>query len=498
MNILLVGPKENNSTDGVILKGIKYLLNRSFPNCNMEYQELFDDVEMTVTGVKFYYNLIVVCGTPWIWDSFQNSHKYKNIVRIFNQHPKAKRLFMGIGSCLTLHDQNSEICKRPEEVKAVRELFCNTTVIAREWTARNILDHAKVSHELMPCPAWFCYGDEIVTDEYRNHNILVFQDPAKSISGDYWQRNPEQLASFYNDILTWYDKHDPIVYIAKPEDRESAQNLGLPTPILLKTADETMDAMLRAKKVYSCRVHCGIPAKASGADTHVPFIDTRAYAYWTWHVTSGVQRDYWLSEYDKALKGIFEERRVGTESQQSYTHKLNSGFFEKYMSGYNGLDIGFAGYTQGCKPILSTAIGIDKDFPGYDGKTLPFQDNSQDYVYSSHCLEHIEDSLGAISEWFRVLRVGGHMVIIVPHQFLYEKRYSLPSQWNADHKAFYTPYKLLRDIELSLKPNTYRVRLLEDGDKGFNYDIPPDKHSGGQYEITLVIEKIKPPTWDLL
>jgi SAM-dependent methyltransferase len=187
---------------------------------------------------------------------------------------------------------------------------------------------------------------------------------------------------------------------------------------------------------------------------------------------------------------------VGTESQKTHATKYLTGFYQKYMHG-NGLDIGYAGYIPGAQPILPTAIGIDMGYPGYDGKTLPFKNESQDYVYTSHTLEHISDYKQAINEWFRVLKIKGHLVIVVPHQYLYEKCTSLPSRWNADHKRFYTPSSLLKEIEESLLPNTYRIRLLTDGDHGFDYSIPPDTHSGGQYEITLVLEKIQKPTWDL-
>lgn len=187
--------------------------------------------------------------------------------------------------------------------------------------------------------------------------------------------------------------------------------------------------------------------------------------------------------------------KVGEESSKTWQDKMDSGFFAKYMSG-NGLDIGYAGYI-GSNPILPTATGIDKDYPGYDGLTLPFSDESQDYVYNSHCLEHITFSHFIIEEWFRVLKVNGFIIIIVPHQYLYEKRLNKPSKWNADHKRFYTPGVLLNEIESALFPNSYRIRLLEDGDKGFDYTLGPDKHSGGQYEITLVLQKIKPPTWKL-
>lgn len=189
-------------------------------------------------------------------------------------------------------------------------------------------------------------------------------------------------------------------------------------------------------------------------------------------------------------------RQVGTESSRTYQEKLNNGFFDKYMKG-NGLDIGYSGYVPGTEPILPTAIGVDTNYPGYNGITLPFANESQDYVYNSHCLEHISDYKSVIRDWYRVTKVGGYIIMVVPHQFLYEKKQNLPSKWNGDHKRFYTPASILKEVEESLEPNSYRVRLLEDGDREFDYNIGPENHSNGQYEITLVIQKINPPTWKL-
>jgi len=118
-------------------------------------------------------------------------------------------------------------------------------------------------------------------------------------------------------------------------------------------------------------------------------------------------------------------------------------------------------------------------------------------VFSSHCLEHIDDFADVLRDWFRVIRIGGFIVIMVPHQFLYEKRVTLPSRFNADHKRFYTPGALMSDIEAVLPPNAYRLRHLADNDRGFDYTIPPAQHSGGCYEIELVIEKIAAPQWAL-
>jgi SAM-dependent methyltransferase len=193
-----------------------------------------------------------------------------------------------------------------------------------------------------------------------------------------------------------------------------------------------------------------------------------------------------------------ETRLVGTEASKTIEAKHRSGFVARYLSGANILDIGYRGYFHNAEPIVAQAVGIDLEYPGYDGKTLPFEDSSQDAVFSSHCLEHIADYKGALREWFRVLRIGGFMVVSVPHQFLYEKRNALPSRWNLDHKRFYTPASLMAEVESSLAPNTYRVRHLIDNDVAFTYSQPPDIHSAGCYEIEMVLEKIAKPSWSII
>ncbi|MCZ6689420.1 MAG: class I SAM-dependent methyltransferase [Planctomycetota bacterium] len=49
------------------------------------------------------------------------------------------------------------------------------------------------------------------------------------------------------------------------------------------------------------------------------------------------------------------------------------------------------------------------------GETLKgIDDASQDFVISSHVLEHMEDPLGALSEWHRVLVPGGDLFLAIP------------------------------------------------------------------------------------
>jgi SAM-dependent methyltransferase len=188
-------------------------------------------------------------------------------------------------------------------------------------------------------------------------------------------------------------------------------------------------------------------------------------------------------------------RKVGHESAKTYIANIQSGFFQKYLSG-KVLDIGYRGADADTSPIVENATGIDIGYSGYDGIHLPFESQSQDAVYSSHCLEHIEEELNAIREWFRVIRVDGYLVITVPHQFLYEKKIKFNHR-NTGHLRFYTPATLMETIELALAPNHYRVRSLRDNDMFYDYRITPDEHPMGCYEIELVVQRIKPPAWVL-
>ena len=50
-----------------------------------------------------------------------------------------------------------------------------------------------------------------------------------------------------------------------------------------------------------------------------------------------------------------------------------------------------------------------------------FASQSMDFVYSSHTLEHIEDYVSALREWFRVVKQGGHIILYLPDEDQYPK-----------------------------------------------------------------------------
>lgn len=200
------------------------------------------------------------------------------------------------------------------------------------------------------------------------------------------------------------------------------------------------------------------------------------------------------------IASIDPERQVGPEVRKTMRMRISNGFFALFFSGSNILDIGFRGDNPANQPIVPWAIGVDKGYPGYDGATLPFEDRSQDTVHSSHCLEHIPDPRGALAEWFRVLRIGGFLVLTVPHQQLYERKPVPTSRWGGnEHLRFYTVASFTEEIENALPVGEFRYRLVRDNDAGFDYNQPPTEYPAGCYEIEVVIQRIARPDYaDLL
>lgn len=59
---------------------------------------------------------------------------------------------------------------------------------------------------------------------------------------------------------------------------------------------------------------------------------------------------------------------------------------------------------------------------------------SFDTVNSSHCLEHMHNPPKVLQDWWKLVKPGGYLVTVVPHEDLYEQG-QWPSRFNHDHKA---------------------------------------------------------------
>ena len=157
------------------------------------------------------------------------------------------------------------------------------------------------------------------------------------------------------------------------------------------------------------------------------------------------------------------------------------GEFETSILTGHGLDIGC-----GPDPVSPTAKRFDIE-DGDANDILHYIDDQYDYVYSSHCLEHMNDPKKALQNWWTLVKPGGYLFLIVPDEDLYEQGI-FPSRFNGDHKVTFTiakekswsPVSInVLDLVLSLPQSKLVKIVLQD----YKYDrnlqnkgiIKPDK-----------------------
>jgi len=124
---------------------------------------------------------------------------------------------------------------------------------------------------------------------------------------------------------------------------------------------------------------------------------------------------------------------MGNETSKCFEKRKARGDFDRYFVG-RGLDIG-----SGDDCLRAPRAVVDPwDLPRGDAEELRgIADGSYEFVYSSHCLEHMRSVERALSNWVRILKPGGFLYLVVPDFTLYEKE-CFPSRFNSDHKQTFS------------------------------------------------------------
>ena len=316
VKILLVGADRTNPTDGVIVKGILNLLTEAYKEFQYEYIFLDDHQPMDESTLypNGQFDLIVICGTPWLWDSFCFTPKYNNLLKIFKLHKQSKRLFMGIGTCLNLNDIQSDILKRKHEIAGMKELFSGSSVIVREELAKERLLLADIESTYYPCPAYFAYDDFVFSD--MKNNIMIWCDPQRTISSGDWH-DKKKLNRYYEIYQEFHNLFDPIVYCAFENEKQKAVEIGLPEPKVLSGYQDTLNIFKHGKYVLSGRVHCAVPAYSAGCLTMLTPLDSRARTF----IGSSV------CNRNELLQGIRVCDNMGMENYKKLYGRFLSGLF---------------------------------------------------------------------------------------------------------------------------------------------------------------------------
>jgi ADP-heptose:LPS heptosyltransferase len=170
------------------------------------------------------------------------------------------------------------------------------------------------------------------------------------------------------------------------------------------------------------------------------------------------------------------------ETSKAVQRRLHdSNFISRYFRG-NGIDIGAGNDPLGqyieLFPLMESCLSYDKE-DGDAETMLGCKDQQYDFVHSSHCLEDLDNPYLALKNWFRLLKPGGHLIVTVPDEDMYEQGV-WPSTFNADHRWSFTISKRSSWSERS------RNVLHLIGDLGETADILKIERLTGTYRFNLV------------
>jgi SAM-dependent methyltransferase len=155
------------------------------------------------------------------------------------------------------------------------------------------------------------------------------------------------------------------------------------------------------------------------------------------------------------------------------------------MAGPKGADLGPGGLGEPVDKITPDAIGVDLA-PSADvvhdlNHTLPFKAGELDWIWSSHCLEHLHNWTMCLVDWWRCLKSGGVLGLYLPHEAYYD------NAWNRDHKHYFNERQVADWMRENLAAIILRCELDVD-------DVPlsarPERHvQTGRYSFLVIAQK---------
>lgn len=170
------------------------------------------------------------------------------------------------------------------------------------------------------------------------------------------------------------------------------------------------------------------------------------------------------------------------ETSKLIEKRKRLGIYDKYFVG-SGLEIG--GWND---PLIIDGKPITQHtLPDGSSHKLPFADNSFDFIYASHVLEHFISPKTVLREWLRVAR--NYVYFAVPDFYLYEKGI-WPSKFNKNHLSRFdmqTMQELLSDLS-----DVCTIEFCRIEDNKYDYTANPQldqTRMGASAQIEVCLKK---------
>jgi len=159
---------------------------------------------------------------------------------------------------------------------------------------------------------------------------------------------------------------------------------------------------------------------------------------------------------------------------KEYPEFITKGFHSRFIFPVAKEVCKGVGLDIGCNNpdwVLPGAYGIDIDYPtpGINALNLPKNQYGWDYIFSSHCLEHIPDYMDALEYWTKQLKRTGILFLYLPSM---DCEYWLP--WKMPTKKHIHCFKP-EDVKQMLISLGYKNVFASQTDAAYSFCVYGEK-----------------------
>lgn len=215
-------------------------------------------------------DMLVLAGTPWLWDRCEESPKYQAFNKIVDAFKNKPKLALGIGNGYPLK-------YIPPENKDVAEVWKKFDFIAtRDSIASGMLTSAGIDNLYTFCTSAYApiYEKKGISINEESRPTVVFYDPAIGLAKSVL---PVQFCEIYKDYMhRIIRKYNAKVMVISQEEKDGLLVHGIEA-YLPKNIWDITDYLYGSRFVLSGRVHSAIPSAMLGIPTYIMPIDSRWY-----------------------------------------------------------------------------------------------------------------------------------------------------------------------------------------------------------------------------
>lgn len=191
------------------------------------------------------------------------------------------------------------------------------------------------------------------------------------------------------------------------------------------------------------------------------------------------------------------------EATKAMRRRTQDPKYQKFFKG-TGVDVGCG---NDCIIQFKKEFNKMRDVRAWDirdgdGQYLrDISDFSLDFVHSSHSLEHMRDWKIALTNWLRVVKKGGYVIVSIPEWEMYEHK-QWPSRSNSDHKwafslnfldvTIFAPVVIL-SVPMLEEEFSCKVEILQNIEIGYDPSrgyADQTADSGTECAIEMILKKL--------